>query len=77
VWKPQPAAGRRFAGRRFVAEKPQAWAAALLWQAVMVEEPSVDEAVAWLRGLQPRYEAYHRVRFSPAAIQAAAAAAHR
>ena len=35
------------------------------FQPVMVEEPSVDEAVDILRGIAPYYENYHRVTISP------------
>jgi len=40
---------------------------------VLVREPSVEEAVAILRGLAPRYERHHQVRYAPEAIDAAAA----
>ncbi len=35
------------------------------FQPVIVEEPSMDEAVDILRGIAPYYENYHRVRISP------------
>ena len=35
------------------------------FQPVIVEEPSMDEAIAILRGIAPYYEAYHRVTVSP------------
>ena len=38
------------------------------FQAVNVEPPSPDEAVAILRGLRDRYEAHHRVQYSDAAL---------
>lgn len=37
-------------------------------QPVMVEEPAPEEAVQWLRGLRGRYERYHGVRFTDAAL---------
>ncbi|MDD3374597.1 MAG: ATP-dependent Clp protease ATP-binding subunit [Candidatus Omnitrophica bacterium] len=42
------------------------------FQTIMVEPPSVDETIQILRGLQDRYEAHHRVKYSPEAIEAAA-----
>jgi ATP-dependent Clp protease ATP-binding subunit ClpC len=42
------------------------------FQPVMVEEPSVEETVAILRGLRDRYEAHHRVVITDEAIEAAA-----
>lgn len=39
---------------------------------VPVEEPSVEATVEILRGLAPRYEAHHRIRYEPAALEAAA-----
>ena len=47
------------------------------FQPVKVEEPSVDETVAILKGLRDRYEAHHRVIITDAAIQAAAELADR
>jgi len=42
------------------------------FQTIMVEPPSVDETIQILKGLQDRYEAHHRVKYSPEAIEAAA-----
>ena len=42
------------------------------FQKVPVAEPSVDDAIAILRGLRERYEAHHGVRISDRAIVAAA-----
>ncbi|MBX6350454.1 MAG: ATP-dependent Clp protease ATP-binding subunit [Clostridia bacterium] len=42
------------------------------FQPVMVEEPSVADTVAILKGLRDRYEAHHRVRITDEAIEAAA-----
>ncbi|MDI3316718.1 MAG: ATP-dependent Clp protease ATP-binding subunit [Bacillota bacterium] len=42
------------------------------FQPVMVEEPSVDETIAILKGLRDRYEAHHRVVITDDAIVAAA-----
>jgi len=39
---------------------------------VYVDEPSVEETIEMLRGLRDRYEAHHKVRFSEAALVAAA-----
>ena len=42
------------------------------FQPIWLEEPSVDETVEILRGLKPRYEAHHKVRFDDSALVAAA-----
>ncbi|MGI9604141.1 MAG: ATP-dependent Clp protease ATP-binding subunit [Acidimicrobiales bacterium] len=42
------------------------------FQQVMVEEPSVEDSVAILRGLKERYEVHHGVRIQDAALVAAA-----
>ncbi|HKQ04593.1 MAG TPA: Clp protease N-terminal domain-containing protein, partial [Blastocatellia bacterium] len=42
------------------------------FQKVLVNEPSVEDTIAILRGLKDRYEAFHRVRISDEAIVAAA-----
>ena len=39
------------------------------FQQVKVEEPSVDDAIAILRGLKDKYEQHHKVRYSPEAIE--------
>ncbi len=39
---------------------------------VYVEEPSIEDTIEMLRGLRDRYEAHHRVRFTDAALVAAA-----
>ncbi len=39
---------------------------------VFVEEPSVEDTIEMLRGLRDRYEAHHKVRFTEAALIAAA-----
>src|SRR5258707_39871 len=44
---------------------------------VMVEEPSVEDTIAILRGLKERYEVHHGVRIKDAAILAAATLSHR
>ncbi|MCB0218823.1 MAG: ATP-dependent Clp protease ATP-binding subunit ClpA [Chrysiogenetes bacterium] len=41
------------------------------FQKVEVEEPSLDDAAAILRGLQPRYEEFHHVRYTPDSIRTA------
>lgn len=41
------------------------------FQPITVEEPSVEDALAILRGLRDRYEAHHRVKISDEAIDAA------
>ncbi len=47
------------------------------FQPVMVGEPSVEDAIAILRGLKERYELHHRVRIQDAAIVAAATLSKR
>jgi ATP-dependent Clp protease ATP-binding subunit ClpB len=47
------------------------------FQPVMVNEPSVEDTVAILRGLKERYEVHHGVRIQDAAIVAAAVLSHR
>ena len=39
------------------------------FQQVKVEEPSVEDAIAILQGLQDKYEQHHKVRYSPEAIE--------
>ncbi len=47
------------------------------FQPIFVDQPSVEETVAILRGLKPRYEAHHGVRILDSAILAAAQLSHR
>jgi ATP-dependent Clp protease ATP-binding subunit ClpB len=47
------------------------------FQPVMVEEPSVEDTIAILRGLKERYEVHHGVRIQDAALIAAATLSHR
>jgi len=47
------------------------------FQPVYVEEPSVEDTIAILRGLKERYEVHHGVRVTDAAIVAAATLSHR
>ena len=42
------------------------------FQQVLVDEPTVDDTVAILRGLKERYEAHHKVQIEDAALVAAA-----
>ncbi len=46
-------------------------------QTVLVGEPSVEDTVSILRGLQERYEVHHGVRITDGAIVAAAELSHR
>ncbi|MFD2728326.1 ATP-dependent Clp protease ATP-binding subunit [Enterococcus camelliae] len=46
-------------------------------QPVKVNEPSVEETILILKGLQPRYEAYHHVTYTEEAIRAAAELSNR
>jgi ATP-dependent Clp protease ATP-binding subunit ClpB len=47
------------------------------FQPVMVEEPTVEDAIAILRGLKERYELHHGVRITDPAVIAAATLSHR
>ncbi len=47
------------------------------FQKVLVDEPSVEDTVAILRGLKERYELHHGVEITDPAIVAAAALSHR
>jgi ATP-dependent Clp protease ATP-binding subunit ClpB len=47
------------------------------FQPVMVNEPTVEDTIAILRGLKERYEVHHGVRIKDAAILAAATLSHR
>lgn len=42
------------------------------FQKVDIKEPSVEETVHILEGLQPRYEEFHQVTYSPTAVRSAA-----
>jgi len=47
------------------------------FQKVLVDEPSVEDTIAILRGLQERYEVHHGVDISDPALVAAATLSHR
>ena len=47
------------------------------FQKVLVDEPSVEDTIAILRGLQERYENHHKVEITDPAIVAAATLSHR
>jgi len=47
------------------------------FQKVMIDEPSVEDAISILRGLKDRYETYHHVRIKDEAIIAAVELSHR
>jgi ATP-dependent Clp protease ATP-binding subunit ClpB len=47
------------------------------FQKVLVDEPSVEDTIAILRGLQERYEVHHKVDITDPAIVAAAMLSHR
>ncbi len=47
------------------------------FQKVLVEEPSVEDTIAILRGLKERYELHHSVNITDPAIVAAATLSHR
>ena len=47
------------------------------FQPVMVDEPSVEDAISILRGLKERYEVYHGVKITDGALVAAATLSNR
>jgi ATP-dependent Clp protease ATP-binding subunit ClpB len=47
------------------------------FQPVLVEQPSIDDTIAILRGLKERYEVHHGIRIRDAALVAAAKLSHR
>ena len=47
------------------------------FQPVYVDEPTVEDTIAILRGLKPRYEAHHNVKILDSALVAAAQLSHR
>jgi len=47
------------------------------FQQIYVGEPTVEDTVAILRGLKPRYEAHHKVAIADSALVAAASLSHR
>jgi ATP-dependent Clp protease ATP-binding subunit ClpB len=47
------------------------------FQTVMIEEPSVEDTISILRGLQERYEVYHKLDILDEALIAAAELSHR
>jgi len=47
------------------------------FQPVLVEEPSVEDTVAILKGLRDKYEAHHKVKITDEAIEAAAKLSYR
>lgn len=47
------------------------------FQRILVEEPSVEDTIAILRGLKERYELHHGVEITDSAIVAAATLSHR
>lgn len=46
-------------------------------QPVKVDEPSVEETITILKGIQSKYQDYHHVTYTPAAIEAAAHLSNR
>ncbi len=55
--------------QRYIERDP---ALARRFQPVYVDEPSVEDTIAILRGLKPKYEAHHGVRITDSALVAAA-----
>ena len=60
--------------RTYIEKDP---ALARRFQPVQVDEPTVEDTIAILRGLEERYEVYHGVKITDAAIIAAATLSHR
>jgi ATP-dependent Clp protease ATP-binding subunit ClpC len=46
-------------------------------QPVFISEPDVEDTIAILRGLRPRYEAHHKIKISDQALEAAARLSQR
>ena len=42
------------------------------FQTITVDPPTIEETIEILKGLRPKYEAFHKVKFSDAALEAAA-----
>ena len=47
------------------------------FQPIVIDEPTVEDTIAILRGLKPRYDAHHGVRIQDGALVAAAVMSHR
>ena len=47
------------------------------FQPVMVDEPTVEDAISILRGLKERYEVFHGVKITDSALVSAAVLSHR
>lgn len=47
------------------------------FQPVIVHEPTVEEAIVILKGIQPKYEQFHHVRYTDEAIEACVKLSHR
>jgi ATP-dependent Clp protease ATP-binding subunit ClpE len=47
------------------------------FQPVLVKEPSVEDTIEILKGLRPKYEAYHQVQYSDEVLEACALLSHR
>lgn len=47
------------------------------FQTVLIDEPSVEDTISILRGLQERYEVYHKIEIQDEALIAAAELSHR
>ncbi|MCP3932357.1 MAG: AAA domain-containing protein, partial [Bacteroidetes bacterium] len=47
------------------------------FQTILIDEPSVEETISILRGLQERYEVYHKIEILDEALVAAAELSHR
>ena len=47
------------------------------FQPIMVNEPTVEDTIEILKGLRPKYEAYHQVKYSDDVLAACATLSHR
>ena len=47
------------------------------FQTVVIDEPSIEDTISILRGLQERYEVYHKIEILDEALVAAAELSHR
>jgi ATP-dependent Clp protease ATP-binding subunit ClpC len=47
------------------------------FQPVFIDEPSIEDTIAMLKGLRPRYEAHHKIKIADSALEAAAKLSQR
>jgi len=47
------------------------------FQPVFIDEPSIEDTIAMLKGLRPRYESHHKIKIDDSALEAAAKLSQR